>query len=105
MPTTYPEPKGLSILEALANGTPVVQPNHGTFPEMLETTGGGLLFKPHSPEALAKNIAWLLRDEKLRIQLGQIGKQTVHTRFHDATTAATTFAIYKQYADAPDPDG
>ena len=105
MPTTYPEPKGLSILEALANGTPVVQPNHGTFPEMLETTGGGLLFKPHSPEALAKNIAWLLRDEKLRIQLGQIGKQTVHTRFHDATTAATTFAIYEQYAPATDPDG
>ena len=98
VPTTYAESKGLPILESLANGTPVVQPNHGTFPAMLETTGGGLLFAPHSPEALAKNIAWLLRDKKLRHQLGTIGKKAVHTHYHDDATAATTLAIYEQYA-------
>ena len=98
MPTTYAEPKGLSILESLANGTPVVQPRHGTFPEMLETTGGGLLCEPHSAAALAKNIAWLLRDEPLRQQLGQMGKKAVHEQFHDDTTAQNTLAVYRQYA-------
>src|SRR5262249_13314655 len=46
VPTTYPEPKGLYVLEALANGVPVVQPAHGSFPELIEATGGGLLVTP-----------------------------------------------------------
>ena len=100
VPTTYAEPKGLSILESLANGTPVVQPDHGTFPEMLATTGGGLLFEPQSPEALAERITQLLRDEPLRQQLGQTGKKAVHSDFHDDATAAKTLAIYKQHTGA-----
>jgi glycosyltransferase involved in cell wall biosynthesis len=99
MPTTYAEPKGLSVLEALANGTPVVQPEHGIFPELLEATGGGLLCKPHSAQALADRIAWLLRDEPLRRQLGQNGKKVVHDRFHDDATAAKTLAVYRRYTD------
>ena len=39
VPTVYQEPKGLYVLEALANGIPVVQPRHGAFPELLEATG------------------------------------------------------------------
>src|SRR5262249_38075206 len=34
VPSTYHDPKGLSILEAMACGTPVVQPRHGAYPEM-----------------------------------------------------------------------
>ena len=49
VPTTYREPKGLYVLEALANGVPVVQPRHGSFPELIEATGGGLLVEPERP--------------------------------------------------------
>ncbi|MBE2225123.1 MAG: glycosyltransferase family 4 protein, partial [Anaerolineae bacterium] len=35
VPTIYRDPKGLPVLEALANGVPVVQPNHGAFPELV----------------------------------------------------------------------
>ena len=34
VPTTYTEPKGLFLLEAIAAGVPYVQPNHGAFPEL-----------------------------------------------------------------------
>ena len=34
VPTTYAEPKGLFLLEAIAAGVPYVQPNHGAFPEL-----------------------------------------------------------------------
>ncbi len=34
VPTTYTEPKGLFLLEAIASGTPYVQPDHGAFPEL-----------------------------------------------------------------------
>ena len=46
VPTPYKEPKGLSLLEAMANGVPVVQPRHGIFPEWIEKTGGGILVEP-----------------------------------------------------------
>ena len=46
VPTTYHESKGLSILEALANAVPVVLPAHGTFPELVADTGGGLSSTP-----------------------------------------------------------
>ncbi|MDP6698440.1 MAG: glycosyltransferase family 4 protein [Candidatus Latescibacteria bacterium] len=100
MPTTYAEPKGLSILEALANGTPVVQPNHGTFPDLIAATGGGLLFRPHCPEALAENLARLLRDPSLCQQLGRSGQKAVHANYRDDATAQATYNIYQQYANA-----
>ncbi len=54
VPTTYCEPKGLYILEALANGVPVVQPRHGSFPELVEATGGGVLVEPDDADELAR---------------------------------------------------
>ena len=57
VPTTYIEPKGLFLLEAMANGVPVVQPRRGAFPEMVSKTGGGLIVEPDNPSALAD--AWL----------------------------------------------
>src|SRR5262249_55629637 len=54
VPTVYREPKGLYVLEALANSVPVVQPRHGSFPELIEATGGGLLVNPEDPHDLAR---------------------------------------------------
>ncbi len=46
VPTVYREPKGLFVLESLANAVPVVLPAHGAFPELIEATGGGVLVEP-----------------------------------------------------------
>ena len=46
VPTIYNEPKGLFVLEAFANGVPVVQPRHGAFPELTEATEGGRVVEP-----------------------------------------------------------
>ncbi|HEY2253558.1 MAG TPA: glycosyltransferase family 4 protein, partial [Planctomycetaceae bacterium] len=62
VPTIYREPKGLYVLEALANGVPVVQPRHGSFPELIEATGGGLLVEPNDPRALADALRRLMDD-------------------------------------------
>ena len=60
VPTTYREPKGLFVLEALAAGVPVVQPDHGAFPEVLAEVGGGLLHRPEDPQHLAERLHELL---------------------------------------------
>lgn len=61
VPTRYGEAFGLYVIEAMAAGVPVVQPNHGAFPEIIETTGGGATCEPENPQALADALTpWLL---------------------------------------------
>lgn len=96
VPTTYREPKGLFVLESLANGVPVVEPRHGAFPELLAATGGGLLVEPNSPEDLARGIAELLADPARRAELGRQGREAVHARFGDAAEAANALDVYGQ---------
>jgi glycosyltransferase involved in cell wall biosynthesis len=95
VPTTYQEPKGLFVLEALANGVPVVQPQHGAFPELVGQTGGGVLVEPGSPAALAQALAGLRNDPERRRKLGAQGKEMVHSRFGDGPMAAKTLELYQ----------
>jgi glycosyltransferase involved in cell wall biosynthesis len=97
VPTTYREPKGLYVLEALANGVPVVQPNHGSFPELIEATGGGLLCNPEDPAHLAQVLRHLLDRPQLRAELGRKGCEAVHARFHAAAMAERTIDVYRKY--------
>jgi len=97
VPTTYREPKGLYVLEALASGVPVVQPEHGVFPEMLAATGGGWLVPPEDPAALAAVLERLLRDEPLRRRLGAEGQRAVRTRFDADAMGRAMLGIYRQF--------
>ena len=97
VPTTYKESKGLFILEALANSVPVVQPRHGTFPELMAATGGGILVDPASPDSIAEGIFQLMNNPSYREQLGQQGKEAVHRGFSDDLMAEATLAVYRKY--------
>jgi glycosyltransferase involved in cell wall biosynthesis len=77
VPTEHEEPKGLFVLEALAAGVPVVQTARGAFPELIETTGGGLLVPPGDTQALADALQRLVHDPQLRLSLGQSGRSAV----------------------------
>lgn len=96
-PTTYREPKGLYVLEAWANGVPVVQPSHGSFPELIERTGAGLLCAPDDPGDLARALGELLRDPARRQIMGQKGKEAVAQFFHAPRMASETVAVYERY--------
>jgi glycosyltransferase involved in cell wall biosynthesis len=96
VPTIYREPKGLFVLESLACGVPVVQPDHGAFPEILRATGGGLLVPPGDPEALARALHRLLLDRATRRDLGQRGHAVVHRDFDAAAMARRTLAVYER---------
>jgi glycosyltransferase involved in cell wall biosynthesis len=77
VPTEYQEPKGISVLEAMANGVPVVQPAHGSFVEMIEHTKGGLLFEPGNIDDLVMKLEELIDDADLRFRLGRQGHAAV----------------------------
>ena len=99
MPSTYREPKGLSILEAMLAGLPVVQPRHGSYPELIEHTGGGLLVEPLSPPALAQGLRQLIDDPELRLRLGRRGRAAAIEKFDHNATAEEMLAVYRRVLD------
>jgi len=94
VPTVYHEPKGLYVLEALANGVPVVQPRHGAFPELIEATGGGLLVEPDSIPDLARALEELRTQPQQRLDLGRQGQQRVRELFNRKRMAESTLALF-----------
>jgi glycosyltransferase involved in cell wall biosynthesis len=92
VPTTYREPKGLYVLEALANGVPVVQPRHGAFPELLAATEGGLLVNPDDPTDLARELIELIANPTRRFELAHRGQRAVHADFNTTRMAERTAA-------------
>ena len=97
VPTVYVEPKGLFLLEAMACGVPVVQPNHGAFPEILSKTAGGLLVDPGSADSLAEGLFTLWTNAELRAQLGQQGFDGVRRHYSIASSADRMLEVYERW--------
>jgi glycosyltransferase involved in cell wall biosynthesis len=96
VPTTYVEPKGLFLLEAMACGVPAVQPRHGAFPEIIGNTSGGLLVEPGNPESLAEGLYALWKDPKLRGDLGQKAFDGVRLHYSIARSADRMLEVYER---------
>ena len=95
LPTIYRDPKGLPVLEALANGVPVVQPNHGAFPELIQATGGGLLHEPGDSSDLSEKLASLISNPTWRQELGERGRTAVYNQFSAQRMATETIQAYQ----------
>ncbi len=94
VPTDYVEPKGLFVLEALANGTPVILPAHGAFPEILTRTGGGILVEPRDPHALAETLENIIGDPERRAILAAEGAEGVRQSYSVSAMAAAQLAAF-----------
>lgn len=69
---TY-ETFGLTLIESFARGTPVVATRLGPFPEIMERSGGGLLFE--TDEELVSALKSLVTDPALRSRLGASARE------------------------------
>jgi glycosyltransferase involved in cell wall biosynthesis len=96
VPAPYDEPKGVSVLEAMAQGVPVVQPRRGAFTEMIEKAGGGLLVPPDDPDALAGGLHDLWADRALNDRLGQRGAAGVREHYDIVTSVDRLMAVYSE---------
>ncbi len=95
VPAPYREPKGLYVVEALANGVPVVEPDHGAFRELVASTNGGLLYPPGDVGELVACLERLVVDRVLRIELGRRGQQAVRTLYSPEAMAARTLQVFE----------
>ncbi len=95
VPTVYVEPKGLFLLEAMACGVPVIQPNHGAFPEMIAKTSGGVLVEADNSDRLADGIYNLWNDPARRAELGAHGFDGVRRHYSIARSAERMLEVYE----------
>jgi glycosyltransferase involved in cell wall biosynthesis len=96
MPATYDEPKGVSLLEAMACGVPLVQPRRGAFTEIVERTGGGLLVQPDDPQSLAEGLLKIACDSTLAEDLSANAFRGVREHY---TAAHMADKVLEAYSD------
>ncbi len=88
VPTAYPEAFGLYVVEAMACGVPVVQPDAAAFPELVAATSGGVCVTPRNAAALAGAWRDLLADAPRRAALGSAGRLGVEKMYSAPTMSA-----------------
>lgn len=99
LPTTWPEAKGISVLESMAAGVPVVAPDHGSFPEIVGETQSGLLHQPGAPESLAAALRQVLLDPEMASRMGTAGREAVAQRYHASQMAQKTLELYQRLVE------
>ena len=72
MPSVELETFGLTVIESLAHGVPVIGSDCGAIPEILSKVNKQLIFSKKSPESLVEKITWysqLSNEEKQKIRI------------------------------------
>jgi glycosyltransferase involved in cell wall biosynthesis len=98
VPSPYHEPKGLYLLEAMACGVPVVQPNHGAFPELIERTGGGVLARSAAGADIADALDELWANPAQLAALGRRGAEGVRRHYTVTHMAEQVLRVYQEAA-------
>jgi len=97
---SYYEPFGLTALEAMAAGTPVVVSDTGGLGETVVHGRTGLKVPPANPGELAAAILSLLEDRELAGRLAAAARADVLERYSWREVAARTEAVYAEVVRA-----
>ena len=94
-PVVYDDPKGISLIEAMACGVPVVAPRRGSFTELLERTGGGLLVESGSVEVFEQALCDLVGDRDRLSVLGRSASEGIRDRYSIDHMTARALDVYE----------
>lgn len=95
VPVLNGEAFGLYQLEALASGIPLVQPELGAFPEIVNATGGGVIYNPNTAAALAEKLAEVLSNPAQLEAMSLAGRKAVEENFDCGKLSERMVEIYK----------
>ena len=84
-----------AIIEAMAQGVPVVVTRAGGLPEMVEDGLSGFIVDVEDATMLADRIVRLAKDPELRLRMGRAATLRQETMFHVDTTVDRTLTLYK----------
>lgn len=95
MPSTS-EGFGLTLLEAMAQRTPIIGSTASSIPEIVVNGETGITFPAGDIDALAAAMHQLLSDESLRTHYGLMGEKRLESHFDAAQMVAKTLALYHE---------
>jgi len=96
VPSRIAESRGIAVLEAIGAGIPVVAPNTGIFPEMLELTGGGLLFESENVKDLSRCLKELRDHPDEADEMGTRGAEGARKHFSASIMVDQALAAFHE---------
>lgn len=94
-PTRY-EGFGLTLLEAMTAGCPLIAADIPVVNEIVQTGENGLLARPNDPDDLARTILKLLDNAQLRQKLVDGGRETIATRYREAELTQRLEDVFRE---------
>lgn len=86
----------LTVLEALACGTPAVAFNIGGMPDLIDHGDTGYLAQPFDPQDLAQGIAWVLSDAARHQKLRIAARAKAEREFNIPRVIGKYLALYEE---------
>jgi glycosyltransferase involved in cell wall biosynthesis len=101
----WQEGQGLSIIEAMGAGRPVVATTTGGIPETITDGQTGLLVPPAAPDRLADAVRQLIADPDRAAAIGAQARDSVAQRFSREASADTFADLYAELLERRAPGG
>lgn len=96
-PSTWDEPLGLVILEAMACSTPVVVTRKGGIPLAVKEGYNGLFIRPRNASEIVEKVNKLLDNESMRMKMGQNARKSIEFKFSWETIGRKFEHIYERF--------
>lgn len=101
IPSEWPEPFGLVVLEAMAAGAPPIATDHGAFGDLITQGHDGILYPPGDHASLSTVLGRIDDDPAWAEGLGKAAQETYETRFRPERNLAELERIYRFAIDNP----
>lgn len=96
VPVLKGEAFGMYQLESMVSGIPVVQPALAAFPEIIDATGGGVVYYPNNASSLATALSDLFSNPEKLIKMSVDGRNAVTKKYNSTTLAQCMVGVYEQ---------
>ncbi len=100
MPSEYIEGFPMVIVEAFANGLPVIASRLGAMADVIEDGVTGLHFTVGDPDDLAAKVAWAIAHCDRIAEMGSAARRVYETRYSEETNYQSLLTIYRDTISA-----
>lgn len=96
IPSRFPDPFPLTVMEAMARQKPVIVAGHGGMPEIVTDGAEGFVFKPNDAASLREAIRSAAGDRRRLLRMGMAGRERVERQLDPDQYVRNIDAIYEK---------